>query len=143
MEEQNIIFSYFCMNAFCLVTTVKIFDKAKDNILLSDLGLSEELQTLPYGAIQEILSALKQHKDIFSFAPDEIEKAIQEDLKAENLMILDEYWIETVYFSDTVHEVKFNIKNLTSGKNQLIVIKRLMNEIRAILSAYGMDEIYF
>ncbi len=135
------------MNAFCLVTTVKIFAKAKDNILLSDLGLSEELQTLPYGAIQEILSAVKQHKDIFSFAPDEIEKAIQEDLKAENLMILDEYWIETVYFSDTVHQVKLNIKNLdmietlTSKKTQRI--KQLMNEVRTVLSAYGMDEIYF
>ena len=139
------IFSYYCMDAwFRSLSDIKLFDSDKDNISLCYEETPEEVRTLPYEAIQKVLSAIKANQEIFSFNPDEISELIEECFK--NDMICDSVW-ESVYFSDTIQQVRFSvdniglIKNTTSDKLQILL--KLMHEIADILSEYGIEHKYF
>lgn len=141
------IFSYICLDSwFRDISQIKIFDSDENNISLYYIETKEELKSLPYEAIQKILSAIKQYEKIFEFSSDEIEKLIREHFLSKREIILDGT-PESIYFSDGIREIELSIDNIGEVDNpeseKLNLLLNLMNEIGFILSQYGIEKKYF
>ncbi len=104
MNEEKVIFGYTerygGISGLCRppITDIKILDQDFNNLLLIKDN-NQSITTLPYKVIQDVLKAINENEEIFSFDPLEIEREVDANINSQGFGILDSNG-NILYFSN-------------------------------------------
>ena len=148
---MNLIFSYLSRNTwFWSAHEIEILNSHTDHLSLHYLSNDNKdfTITLPYTAIQEILSIIKENKEIFSIKENEISDMIAKFFRVHGEYVLDSGY-DDFFFSDEINKTNFSandiglVENTDDVPEKIVLIKSLCNKISDVLIKYTKEHDFF
>ena len=145
----------FCYKLYCGETvglllppamSIKILNRPDRNVLVYQFknypeNKNEDVLTLPYGTIKEIIDLIKENSVIFSFDSSKLSDDVKQNLDARNVCILDSNG-ELIEFNDEFHSLSFcsDIREVDHDLTfELETIVSLVCKISKILEKNGIE----
>ena len=152
MEEEKIIFRYEMpcggITGLFLPPTmsVKIINRTENNVLLyefkNDLNnTTENMVTLPYDVIKEVIELIKESDVVFSFDSKKLYNDVEQNIENQHFSILDSNG-EVIEFNDDFRsfcfcsDISYVDRNLTF---ELETVVSLVEKISKLLDKNGID----